>query len=138
DPAQIIRVGMSAIYVDRLEGCREALWRVVHDARRGGAVASGITAMIELARDDVETGHWDEAGHLGDEAVQACEAHGYENLMGSCRYNQARVAAVRGEGARALELSDGLVQWAGPRGRRAGLWLAAHVRGLAALGLGDF
>ena len=43
------------------------LWRVVHDARRGGAVATGITAMIELARDDVETGHWDEAEQLVDE-----------------------------------------------------------------------
>ncbi len=49
DPAQIIRIGMSASYVDRLEGCRDALWRVVRDAREGGAVASGITAMIELA-----------------------------------------------------------------------------------------
>ena len=56
DPTQIIRIGMAATYVDRLEGCREALWRVVRDARRGGAVASGITAMLELASDDLETG----------------------------------------------------------------------------------
>ena len=43
DPTQIIRIGTAATYVDRLEGCREALWRVVRDARQGGAVASGIT-----------------------------------------------------------------------------------------------
>ena len=138
DPAQIIRIGMSATYVDRVEGCRDALWRVVHDARRGGAVASGITAMIALARDDVETGHWDEAEQLVDEAIQVCEAHGYENMMWPCRYVQAVVAAARGDDTRAQELSDGLVQWAGPRGIRAGLWLASHVRGLAALGQGDF
>jgi DNA-binding CsgD family transcriptional regulator len=137
DPAQIIRIGISATYVDRLGGCRDALWRVVHDARRGGAVASGITAMITLARDDVETGQPDQAEQLIDEAIQNCEAHGYENMMWPCRYVQAVVAAVRGD-SQAMELSDGLVQWAGPRGIRAGLWLAAHVRALAALGLGDF
>src|SRR5207302_7789251 len=48
DPTQIIRIGTAASYVARVEGCRDALWRVVHDARRGGAVASGIIALIEL------------------------------------------------------------------------------------------
>ena len=56
DPTQIIRIGTAATYVDRLGDCREALWRVVRDARRGGAVASGIIAMLELARDDFPDG----------------------------------------------------------------------------------
>ena len=56
DSTQIIRVGMSASGVDRLEGCRAPLLRVLHDARRGGAVASGITAMAELASDEVKVG----------------------------------------------------------------------------------
>src|SRR6185295_17811505 len=138
DPAQIIRIGMSASYVDRVEGCREALWRVVHDARRGGAVAAGIIAMIELARDDVETGHWDEAEQLVDEAIQICEAHGYESLVRPSRYVKAVVAAARGDHTLVQELSDELVQWAGPRGIRAYLLLTAQVRGLVALGQGDF
>src|SRR5262245_3393038 len=54
DPRQIIRIGTAATYVDRLEGCRDALWRVVRDARHGGAVASGIIAMLELADELVE------------------------------------------------------------------------------------
>jgi len=48
DPAQIIRIGQGASWVDRVEGCRDALWRVVQDARGGGAVASGIIGRIEL------------------------------------------------------------------------------------------
>src|SRR5262249_35388732 len=73
DLLHIIRIGMSATYVDRLEGCRDALWRVVFDARRGGAVALGSVALLELAFDDTESGNWDEAEELADEAVQICE-----------------------------------------------------------------
>ena len=49
DPGVIVRIGMAASYVDRLEGCRPALWRVVTDGRRGGAVRSAITAMVLIA-----------------------------------------------------------------------------------------
>lgn len=138
DPAHIIRIAMSAAYVDRLEGCRDALWRVVHDARHGGAVASGLTAMITLARDDAVTGHWDEAEQLAGEAIQVCKAHGYENMLWPCRYIQGVVAAGRGDDIRARALAERLAQWTEPRGIRAGLWLASHVRVLAALGVGDF
>jgi DNA-binding CsgD family transcriptional regulator len=138
DSAQIIRIGMSASYVDRLEGCRNALWRVVHDARGGGAVASGITAMVELARDDLESGQWDEAEQLVVEAIQICEAHGYHASIWPCRYVQAMVAAARGDVERADELTDEIIQWTAPRGMRVGQGFACQVRGLAALGRGEF
>lgn len=138
DSAQITRIGMSASYVDRLEGCRNALWRIVHDARGGGAVASGITAMIELARDDLETGHWDEAEQLVAEAIQVCVAHGYRATIWPCRYVQAIVAASRGDDERAEELTDELIQWTAPRGMQVGQRFACQVRGLAALGRGEF
>jgi DNA-binding CsgD family transcriptional regulator len=138
DSAQIIRIGLAASYVDRLEGCRNALWRVVHDARGGGAVASGITAMVELARDDLETGEWDEAEQLVEEAIQVCEAHGYQAAIWPCRYVQAIVAAARGDYERAEELTDELIQWTTPRGMRVGQVFACQIRGLAALGRGEF
>jgi DNA-binding CsgD family transcriptional regulator len=138
DSAQITRIGMSASYVDRLEGCRNALWRVVHDARGGGAVASGITAMVELARADLETGQWDEAEQLIGEAIQVCEAHGYQAAIWPCRYVQAMIAAARGDDERAEQLTDELIQWTTPRGMRVSQGFACHVRGLAALGRGEF
>jgi DNA-binding CsgD family transcriptional regulator len=138
DPAQIIRIAMSASYVYRLEGCREALWRVVQDARRGGAVASGITALIELGYDDVETGNWDEAEQVIDEVIALSQSHGYEALMWPARFLEAFLAAARGDDARTEELADGLAQWGGPRGMRGILWFAWIARGLAALGRGDF
>ena len=138
DPTQIIRIGMAATYVDRLEGCRAALWRVVHDARRGGAVASGIIAMIELARDDLETGDWDEAEQLADEAIQVCEAHGYQAMIWPCRYLQAVVAAARGDDERARELTDEIIRWTAHGESEQPSGEPAQVRGLAALGRGDF
>ena len=138
DSAQIIRIGMAASYVDRLEGCRAPLLRVLHDARRGGAVASGITAMAELATDDVWTGHWDEAERLAEESIQACEAHGYKAAIWPLRYVQAEVAAGRGDDERVAVLADEIIQWTAPRGIRVGRWFAAQVRGHAALGRGDF
>jgi DNA-binding CsgD family transcriptional regulator len=138
DPTHIIRIGTAASYVDRVEGCRDALWRVVHDARRGGAVASGIIAMLELGYDDFETGHWDEAEQLVEEAIQVCRTHGYQALMWPCRFIQALVAAARGDEKRAQELTDEVVQWTAPRRMRVGDWYACQVRGLVALGQGDF
>jgi DNA-binding CsgD family transcriptional regulator len=138
DPTQIVRIGIAATYVDRIEGCRAALWRVVEDARRGGAVASGITALIVLARDELETGHWDESERLAEEAIQVCEAHGYRASIWPCQYLQAMVAAGRGDDAAAKGLSDEVIRWTAPRGIRAAQWRVAQARGLAALGRGDF
>lgn len=116
DPAQIIRIGQGASWVDRVEGCRDALWRVVQDARRGGAVASGIIAMFELADDDLQAGHWDDAERLVNEAIGVCEAHGYQALTWLGRFFQGMIAAWRGDDQRAGELADALVQWGRPRG----------------------
>jgi len=138
DPAQIIRIGQGACWVDRVEGCRDALWRVVHDARQGGAVASGIIAMLELAYDDLETGHWDDAERLVDEAIRVCEAHGYQPLTWLGRFFQGIIAAWRGDDHRAGELADALVQWGRPRGMQHHLWWACQIRGTVALERGDF
>ena len=138
DPAQVIRIGTAASYVDRVDECRDALWRVVEDARRGGAVASGIIALIELAFDDLEAGQFDASERLVDEAVQICDAHGYEALVWPARFHQGVVAAVRGDEQRAGELADALVQWARPRGIRVGQWHAWQIRSLIALSRGDF
>jgi DNA-binding CsgD family transcriptional regulator len=138
DPAQIIRIGQGASWVDRVEGCRDALWRVVEDARRGGAVASGIIAMLELAYDDLEAGHWDDAEGLVDEAIGVCEAHGYQPLTWLGRFIQASIAAWRGDDQRAEELADAIIQWGRPRGMQHHTWWACQIRGSLALERADF
>jgi DNA-binding CsgD family transcriptional regulator len=94
--------------------------------------------MLELAFDDLQTGRWDEAEQLADEAGQVCVAHGYQNLTWPCRFLQVVLAAAKGDEERIQVLADELVQWAGPRGIRAAQWPVSQARVLAALGRGDF
>ena len=137
DPTRIVRIGIAGCYIDRMGGCREALWRVVRDARQGGAVASGLNALIVLAWDDFFTGDWDEADELLEEALQIADELGYGLLAWPAKLVQALIASARGDDRRTLEL-NAVVEWAQPRGFRAVEWYAWQARGLAALGRGDY
>jgi DNA-binding CsgD family transcriptional regulator len=137
DPTRIVRTGIAASTVDRMGGCREALWQVVNDARQGGAVASGILALTILAADDWWSGAWDESYQLIDEAIRLTDALGYGLMAWLAKTPQALIASARGDDQRAMEL-DAIVGWARPRGFRVVERYAWHARGLAALGRGDF
>jgi DNA-binding CsgD family transcriptional regulator len=138
DPTRILRIGIAAVYVDRVEGCREALWRVVRDGREGGAIASAINALILMGVVDAQTGRWDEADRLLDEGLALCEAHGYELLAWPGRWGQALLAALRGDQDRVDALCDRMMRWATPRRVGSVQLYARHACELAALGRGDF
>ena len=125
-------------YVDRATDCREALWRLVRDARKGGAVASGINAMQVLSGEDFREGQWTRAQQLADEGLALSDAHGYALLGWLLRYNQALLAAGRGDMKMSRTIAGGLAGWAAPRGTGSLAHNAAHVRALAAMGRGDF
>jgi DNA-binding CsgD family transcriptional regulator/tetratricopeptide (TPR) repeat protein len=138
DPTRIVRVAMASNFVDRLSGCREALWRVVRAGREDGAVASGIQALIMLGHDDFRSGQWDEAQRLLDEADELCDVHGYRLLSVTARSVQACITAARGDDAATRSLTDEMLQWATPRGVRTVQGYAWQAQALAALGRGDF
>ena len=46
--------------------------------------------MLELAYDDAESGQWDDAERLVDEAIGVCEAHGYQPLTWLGRFIHAK------------------------------------------------
>ena len=137
DPTRIVRTGIAGVYIDRMGGCREALWRVVRDARQGGALASGLNALIILAYDDWFTGNWDEADELLDEAVRLADSIGYGLLAWPAKLIQALIASARGDDRMTHEF-DAVVEWARPRGFGAVEWYARQAKGLAALGQGEF
>jgi DNA-binding CsgD family transcriptional regulator len=138
DPVAIVRAGRASLWVDRLTGCREALWRVVHDGRAGGAVASAISALFHLCHDDFLTGEWDEVGRLAEEGLRLCDAHGYRMVAWRFWYGQAIVAAARGDSQTTYALAEEMDRWAVPRKAGTVLFYSRHARGLAALGRGDF
>ncbi|WP_165845689.1 AAA family ATPase [Streptacidiphilus pinicola] len=138
DPSRIVQIGRAAHGVDRTAQCRTALWRVVEDGRKGGSVASGIYALIQLCMDDFETGQWDECALLTDEGLRLSEAHGYRQMALSFQAAQALLAAVRGDEVTLRALTRQITAWTAPRGFRSVECWAHHGSALAALGRGDY
>jgi len=137
-PARIIRTGIAVSYLDRLSACREPLQRAIQHGREGGAITSAIEALFLLGQDAFHTGRWDEAQQLVDEGLRLCEAHGYDLMTWPGRLTAALIAAARGDFSKATDTAQDMDAWATPR--RAGIIgaYASHIRGLAALGQGDF
>jgi DNA-binding CsgD family transcriptional regulator len=128
----------AAIYVDRLSSCRSAVWRVIEDGRRGGAVALAINVMQHLSLDDFAAGNWEESQQLAEEALELCRANGNVLMQWLSYHRLALIAAGRGDAAACTEYVERVAQWATPRGARHALWDVAESKGLLALGQGDF
>jgi DNA-binding CsgD family transcriptional regulator len=138
DPVRITRIGRVANLVDRVPGCRDALWWVVRNGREGGAVASSMAALALLSFDRVHTGDWDGADQLAEEGLAFCRTHGYAPQSAPFWLAKGMVAARRGDRDSVETLTEQMVEWALPRGARSILWRACHIRGLVALGHADF
>jgi DNA-binding CsgD family transcriptional regulator len=138
DPTRIVRTCNAAVFMDRLAGCRDPLWRVVRHAREGGPLAPAVSALIYLCVDDFITGRWDEIGQLADEGLEMGDAHGYHHFEWPFHYHQALVAAVRGDQETSRIQIDEALRWATPRGARGVELYIHHAQGLAALARSDF
>jgi len=137
-PARIVRTGIAAAYLDRLPGCRAALWRVVQDGRAGGAITSAIEALFLLGNDAFFTGQWEQLTEVTEEGLMLCQTHDYRLLAWPGLFLQALLAAARGDQDTAEALAAQMAGWAAPRGVRAVQNYAWHVLALAALGRADF
>ncbi|WP_433132699.1 helix-turn-helix transcriptional regulator [Micromonospora sp. CA-240977] len=138
DPTEIVRVGIAAIYLDRLWGCREADWRVVRLGREGAAPARRhLGVLLHLCMNDYHSGRWGEAAELADEGIRLCDEHGFRFFRWYFQYIQALLAAARGDAEASDALTDRILRFAVPRGARAAEFYAYHVRGLNDLARGD-
>lgn len=138
DHAYIVRIAIAAIYVDRLAGCRAALEQVVAHGRAGGAVTSAIEAFALLGYDAVMSGEWDRVQQLTSEGLHLAERHGYRLLGGLLHFQQAYVAAARGDSESVKALANEMIRWAAPNRINLILHYATHARALDELGRGDF
>jgi DNA-binding CsgD family transcriptional regulator len=138
DPTRIVRVAMAGIFVDRMAGCRDPMLRVIGNARAGGAITSGIRALIFLSVDEFWSGQWDQAKQHADEALGLCNENGYPLYAALARQTLAIIAAARGDYDTSQTLTDNMLQWATPRQLTSIQCQAWAVRALAALGRGDF
>jgi DNA-binding CsgD family transcriptional regulator len=137
-PARIVRTGIAGAYLDRLAGCRAALWRVVRDGRAGGAITSAIEALFLLGNDAFFAGQWDQAAQVTEEGLMLCMTHDYRLLACPGMFLHALLAAARGDQDTAETMAGELAGWAAPRGLRPVRNYASHVLAIAALGRADF
>ena len=137
DPSYIVRVATAAMHTDRLSLCREALRRVVR-AGRTGAAASALQASMILCHDALDGGRWAEAERTAREGIDRGEELGHHLAGLSGVYCVALLAAARGDDDTAATLADDLLAWSTPRGADLVADYAHRVRGLSALGRGQF
>ncbi len=138
DPWRIRKIAMAAYLLDRLAGCRPVVERILRQAWETDAVTVAVVMSVPLCSDDFGTGRWGELGKRAEEALMLCEQHGLGLYVPILRYQQALLAAVRGEDGQVRALTDELSLWAAARGAGLVTAFARHARGLAAIGRGDF
>ncbi|GGM62243.1 AAA family ATPase [Dactylosporangium sucinum] len=137
DAVWSIRVGLAAMFLDRLTLCRTALTAILGDDRRPG-VALTLHARSLLGLDQFMTGEWDDTRRIAEEHVELCRTHDYRLLECIGLYLLAMLAAAQGHHDQVRQLTDRMTIWATPR--RAGLVLriAGQAKLLDALGRADF
>jgi DNA-binding CsgD family transcriptional regulator len=138
DQFKIVQVSGMAASVNRTVGCRDGLWRVVGDGRRGQAPGPAAAALAMLCDDDVQSGRWDEVEPLVTEGLTLCETHAFPMGEWVLRYHLALVAAGRGEHESVRQLTESINNWAAPRSVRLAQNGSNLARELDALGEGNF
>ncbi|MGW2153960.1 helix-turn-helix transcriptional regulator [Nonomuraea sp. NPDC001699] len=137
-PVEVIRIGMAAQYVGRLEECRAALLRLLEERHADDHVTLSIHAMNLLSRHCYESGAWDQAAHLSEDGLRLSRRHGYHLLAQLFLHRQGMLAAVHGDTDQAGELADEITRFAAPRRLQLLRVLAAEVRTRAALVRGEY
>jgi DNA-binding CsgD family transcriptional regulator len=139
DPTRVMRIGIAAIYPDRLADVREASLRLVAQGEAGTApISRHLAALTHLCLDDYQSGRWDAAVRRAGQGLALCEEYGYPFLACKFQFIQALVAGARGDTGTSTTLCEQIVHWAAPRGAHGAHSLAFHAGCLTALACGDF
>jgi len=138
EPNRLIRVNTSSVYMDLLAEVRPAAWRLVEDGRTGGAVRSGLGALMHLCLDFFAAGRWSEAKTLADEGLSVSREHGYGFIVWYFLFHQALLSAVTGDAVKAYAWADELADVTVQRHARGAEKFGYHARTLAAIGEGDW
>jgi DNA-binding CsgD family transcriptional regulator len=138
DTARVLRVSRTAALVDRLAGCREALWRVVRESQQRNAGGQSIVALASLSLDRLGCGAWDRANDLAEQGLRLGEANGNSLYAWVFRYYRGIVAAARGETEVVDRMVQDIAQWGMPRRADAANTAIQCVQGLASLSRGEF
>jgi DNA-binding CsgD family transcriptional regulator len=138
NPAAILPLGTSGIWVDRVSSVRAEASRLIAQGRENGLARRHLGMMMHLCTDNFVTGRWDEGVALASEGLVVSERDGYQFFAWYFRYYRSVFAAVRGDHELSRRFADEVTAWAVPRGVRTAAQVTHHPRALSAIGRGDF
>jgi DNA-binding CsgD family transcriptional regulator len=138
EPWEVMRLGVTAYYVDGLGDFRATLTRLFDRERERGAVTNAMTMLHLLLLDQIASGRWVQAQESAALGVELTSTH--HNELFRCQfvaYDGLRAAGA-GDVGTARRCAAEVSAWAGPR--RLGLLLgfAHRIAVLCALAEGDY
>jgi DNA-binding CsgD family transcriptional regulator len=138
EPWEVMRLGVSAYFVDTLGDFRSYLHRVVDREEDSGAFTNYMTLLQLVMLDQMSLGSWDAAEETGRRGLELTQTHGYELFAHQFRGFLGLLAAWRGDSAGARELQTATDAWARPRGIGNLTQYAEAIGTAAALSEGDY
>ncbi|BDX29638.1 LuxR family transcriptional regulator [Mycobacterium antarcticum] len=138
EPWEVMRLGVTAYYVDGLADFRVTLTRLFERERDRGAVTNAMTMLHLLLLDQIACGRWHAARESARLGAELTAAHHNELFrLQFVAYDGLRAASA-GDVDTARRLAAEVTGWAGPR--RIGLLLgfARRITVLVALAEADY
>ncbi len=136
---RVVKVATAGIFVDAMAGCIQPLLTIIGSSERAESAVLAGPAMTVVAAHAFATGKWDEAEHWHDKAIDQLVGRGFETaLLYPHHYRRGKLAALRGDFARARDCIDVVVAWASPRRAFGALDAVKHIQTLVAISAGDF
>jgi DNA-binding CsgD family transcriptional regulator len=116
EPWDVMRLAVSAFYLDALAEYRPYLQRMVDREGDAGAVTNVMTVLHLTVLDHTAAGRWDEAIADAERGLDLTIKHGYDLFAHQFRAYLGLVLAQRGDTSRARVLRLEVDRWARPRG----------------------
>ncbi|GAA0527427.1 LuxR family transcriptional regulator [Paractinoplanes ferrugineus] len=137
-PWDVMRLGVSAYFVDTLAEHRAIVERVATRELHGGAVTNAMTLLQLVMLDQMDAGEWDDALATGRRGLELTIEHEYALFEHQFYGYIGLVHAWRGDFEAAGRAADRLDRWARPRGVGYLTAVAEAIGTAAGLTSGDY
>lgn len=138
EPWDLMRMAVSAYYVDSLESFRVAINDHTTRESGDGALTNAMTMEHLTLLDQMESGRWADAERTAERGLALTREHGHEMFEHQFLVFEGLLAASKGEVQRARELGTAVDAWARPRRLGLHLGYSKRIALLCALAEGDY
>ncbi|MEZ0050837.1 DNA-binding CsgD family transcriptional regulator [Mycobacterium sp. MAA66] len=138
EPWDVMRLGVTAYYVDGLADLRATLTRLYQRERDRGAVTNAMTMLHLLLLDQIRSGAWGEAAESVRIGLSLTASHHNDLFRYQFVAYDGLRAACAGDVDTARRCASEVTAWAGPRRLGLVLEFADRIAVLSAFAEGDY